>query len=343
MFSKTEKEIMKFWENKETDMPIVTIRCMTYNHEKYISKAIESFLSQVTNFPFEIVIHDDASTDKTADIIREYEKKYPTILKPIYEKDNLWSKHDGSINKIMDKYIHGRFVAFCEGDDYWCDEGKLQKQYDYMVKHEECVLCCHNTIVHDINEIENNQKFNEWTKIHPLTDEEIFFGWNVHTSSYFLRRELLYAIDIFNTRFGDYVILTVSRYKGVIVALPDVMSVYNSHVPAGATARYYSTDNAVRIETIKSRKNYLMEYNEFTGGQFKYIVDLRIAELTLQSSDDKAELFEASYILRKSKVYRNIIKKQKILTRIKSLYKVYGSILGNIWYRSIIAFQIKRL
>ena len=90
MAQRTEQEIMQHW--KMDDKPLVSISCITYNHENYIAEAIESFLMQETDFPFEVLIHDDCSTDNTAAIIREYEKKYPNIIKPIYQEENQYSK-----------------------------------------------------------------------------------------------------------------------------------------------------------------------------------------------------------------------------------------------------------
>lgn len=129
---------------KEVNNPVmVTIRCLTYNQESYIRECLEGFVMQKTNFRFEAIVHDDASTDNTAAIIREYAEKYPDIIKPIYETENQYSKHDGSLGRIMDEHTHGKYVAICEGDDYWIDPLKLQKQFDYMEKHPECSLCFH--------------------------------------------------------------------------------------------------------------------------------------------------------------------------------------------------------
>ena len=119
---------------------MVTIRCLAYNHEPYIRQCLEGFVIQKTNFRFEAIVHDDASTDGTAAIIREYAEKYPDIIKPIFETENQYSKRDGSINRIMDEHTHGKYVALCEGDDYWIDPLKLQKQVDYMENHSDCVL-----------------------------------------------------------------------------------------------------------------------------------------------------------------------------------------------------------
>ena len=124
-------------EEKSSKPLMVTIRCITYNHAPYIRQCLEGFVIQKTNFRFEAIVHDDASTDGTADIIREYAEKYPDIIKPIYETENQYSKHDGSLRRIMDAHMHGKYVALCEGDDYWIDPLKLQKQVDFLEANPE--------------------------------------------------------------------------------------------------------------------------------------------------------------------------------------------------------------
>ena len=114
---------------------LVAINCMTYNHEPYIRQCLDGFVKQKTNFSFVAIVHDDASTDGTAAIIREYAEKYPDIKKPIYETENQYSKHDGSLQRIMNAHIRGKYVAICEGDDYWIDPLKLQKQFDFLESH----------------------------------------------------------------------------------------------------------------------------------------------------------------------------------------------------------------
>ena len=123
--------------SKEEQPLMVTIRCITYNHEPYIRQCLEGFVMQKTNFRFEAIVHDDASTDGTAAIIREYAEKYPDIIKPIYETENQYSKRDGSLRRIMDAHTHGKYVAMCEGDDYWIDPLKLQKQVDFLEDNPE--------------------------------------------------------------------------------------------------------------------------------------------------------------------------------------------------------------
>lgn len=132
---------MNQYEEKSSMPLMVTIRCITYNHEPYIRQCLNGFVMQKTNFRFEAIVHDDASTDGTADIIREYAEKYPDIIKPIYETENQYSKHDGSLRRIMDAHMRGKYIALCEGDDYWIDPLKLQKQVDFLEANPEFGMC----------------------------------------------------------------------------------------------------------------------------------------------------------------------------------------------------------
>src|SRR3954464_9227655 len=114
------------------EKPIVTVWCPTYNHEKFIGRTIQGFLLQQTSFPIEIIIHDDASTDKTAEVIRSYEERYPGRLSPIYQKENQFSKDFTHLTKACLASSNGKYIALCEGDDYWTDPLKLQKQVAFM-------------------------------------------------------------------------------------------------------------------------------------------------------------------------------------------------------------------
>jgi glycosyltransferase involved in cell wall biosynthesis len=120
----------------------VSVCMLTYNHELFIRQAIEGVLMQETDFPFEVLIQDDASTDSTADIVREYEAKYPDIIKPIYQTENQFSKGVIVIMPLFKK-AKGKYIALCEGDDYWTDPQKLQKQVDFLEANLDYSLCCH--------------------------------------------------------------------------------------------------------------------------------------------------------------------------------------------------------
>lgn len=140
----------------------VAIKCLVYNHEPYLRECLEGFVMQQTDFPFVAIVHDDASTDHSVDIIREYAAKYPDIIHPLYETENQWRKADGSLRKIMNDAIEATgapYIAMCEGDDYWTDPHKLQKQVDFLDTHPEYELCCHRYKILNQNDGTWNQDY----------------------------------------------------------------------------------------------------------------------------------------------------------------------------------------
>lgn len=128
---------------EKNDDVMVSILTLAYNHEPYIRQCLDGIVMQRTNFRFELLIHDDASTDETANIIREYEKKYPDIIKPIYQKENQYSKKVPIGATYLYPKAKGKYIALCEGDDYWTDALKLQKQVDFLESHPDYVMCSH--------------------------------------------------------------------------------------------------------------------------------------------------------------------------------------------------------
>jgi len=147
--AKPEYEIMKNWDMTQT-IPKVSICSITFNHENYIAQTIESLLEQVTNFPFEIVIRDDASTDKTASIIMQYVQNYPKIIKPIYEEHNGFSNGIKPLAVVINA-AQGKYIAICEGDDYWTDNVKLQTQVDFLDQNPDFVITYHDCQPFDEN------------------------------------------------------------------------------------------------------------------------------------------------------------------------------------------------
>lgn len=129
------------------EAPLVTIRCLVYNHAPYLRQCLDGFVKQKTNFRFEALVHDDASTDGSADIIREYAEKYPHLIKPIYAANNQFSQFNGSLSRVLNNHTRGKYVAYCEGDDFWINENKLQKQVDFLESHSDYVAICSNAKV----------------------------------------------------------------------------------------------------------------------------------------------------------------------------------------------------
>ena len=262
--------------DQNTEKIAVSVLVLTYNHKDYIRECLDSIISQETDFCFEILIHDDASDDGTADIVREYADRYPDMVVPILQKDNKYSAGVFVIDEILLPIARGRYIAYLEGDDLWCDTQKLQKQYDYMESHHECSMCGHNTIVRDMRGTMEDQLFFGWDNIHTMTDEEVFLEWDVHSSSYFVRREFASTPLIEqSTWFFDYAQLTTRFAKGTIDLLPDVMSIYRFARDESITANHEnSVDTGHMVED--DRIEYLKKYSETYSHKYDGVILQRI-------------------------------------------------------------------
>jgi len=218
----------------DSNTPLVSIICTAYNHEAYIRQCLDGFINQITTFKTEVLIHDDASTDKTADIIREYEQKYPDIIKPIYQTENQYSKGV----KIGFTYLYpkaqGQYIAECEGDDYWTDSNKLQMQVDFMEKHPDYTMCCHNATIHYDDSTKEDQIFAD-IKTGEYSREAFFKKWITPTSSFLYKKKILYTklfqkvICAPHIICQDFCLIITASYYGKIYIFEDVMSVYRIH------------------------------------------------------------------------------------------------------------------
>ena len=125
---------------EDNERLILTVLCTSYNQVDYIRVCLDGIVMQKCSFSWEAIVHDDASSDGTQEVILEYAEKYPDIIKPILQKENLFSKKDGSLRRVLMEACRGKYIANLEGDDYWTDPFKLQKQVDYLENHPECGL-----------------------------------------------------------------------------------------------------------------------------------------------------------------------------------------------------------
>lgn len=260
-------------DNKEPKVKVV-IKCITYNHGPYIRQALEGFVMQKTDFPFVAIVHDDASTDDTASIIREYAEKYPDIIKPIYETENQYSKGNGSVTRIMNQAILATgapYVAVCEGDDYWTDPFKLQKQVDFLDTHPDYSLVFANVRIHDASGL-SDETFPVTTgEKDPLT---IYKGWCIPTLTIMYRKEVLSStayqsfIKIKDAVFGDLTLEMASTTIGKIHGDQNIVGVW----------RRLSTGASVYLEKhpLKFFKNRIAISKRF-GREFKD-VDTRYFE-----------------------------------------------------------------
>lgn len=256
--------------NMESNDLMVTIRCITYNHEPYIRQCLEGFLMQKTNFRFEAIVHDDASTDGTAAIIREYAEKYPEVIKPIYETENQYSKRDGSLTRIMDTHTHGKYIAMCEGDDYWTDPLKLQKQVDFLEANPEYGL------VHTLAKIykEKEQAFDheKYTIGADFMDfDELLLVDRIATLTTCFRSDLQkqYSKERHaypQWRMGDYPLWLFIVSKSKAHFIPEITAVYRvlensaSHFNNLRVENEFMNDSfsVSRFFCIKNNRHYLL-------------------------------------------------------------------------------------
>lgn len=239
--------------------PLVSISCITYNHAPYIRECLDGFMMQQTNFPFEVLIHDDASTDGTTEIIRGYAEKYPNIIKPLYEEENQWVKGRRGSAAFNFPRAQGKYIALCEGDDYWTDPLKLQKQVDFLESHPDYVMCTH----HYNEYIQTNNKIKE----HPKVKSTIIdLGTLIHFSYYYFQPvTLLYKKSVFCTdEYNEYKITrdTVLFYylltKGKGYYINDTMAAYRRHTEGVWTGcnriQQWMSDYKVRISIYQKEQ-----------------------------------------------------------------------------------------
>ena len=245
MITVSENEILEAWNQSIDDyQPLVTVQIMAYNHENYISDALEGVLAQITEYPYQIFVHDDCSTDNTAGIIAAYEERFPHIINAVYEKENLFSKHDGSLSRVVTKNIRGKYVALCEGDDYWIDNQKLQKQIHYMEEHNDCSLTFTNGKILDVQSGLFGDVFSRPNEIQFSNQNQIITLSNVSelrfppTASYVFRTKDYDAIKCIPTcANGDQRRRLFSLTLGYEYYFSDITCVYRRGVFNSATHR----------------------------------------------------------------------------------------------------------
>jgi len=158
MDARTEAEIMKHWPT-DCSRPVASIVCLTFNHRDYIGQAIDGFLRQQTDFPFEIIVNDDASTDGTREVLQDYERRYPRLIRLILQKENQYSQGKPYGMPVF-QHARGDYIAYCEGDDYWNDPRKLQLQVDFLENNRDYALTFHASYAFNSTGIVNPQRFN---------------------------------------------------------------------------------------------------------------------------------------------------------------------------------------
>ena len=302
----------------------VSIICNAYDHGPYIRDALDGFLKQKTDFAYEVLVHDDASTDNTAEIIREYEAKYPEIIKAIYQKENQYSQGINIIFKYQAPRINGKYVACCEGDDYWTDPDKLQKQFDAMESHPDVDMCAHAAM---------RRRAGDGKRIGPIapSDSETIFdtetvirggGDFVATNTLFFRSGLVTNPPAFRIKCPlDYALQIHGSMRGGMLYLPDDMSVYRVSVPGSWTER--TGNGEFYVSQAEMIKNMLDMVDLETKHRYSSVIQERKEQLNFAELEAVGRYEEL-----KKPQYRAIFKDKPLEWKVKyfiksNLYFIY--------------------
>lgn len=258
---------------------MVSICCITFNQKDFIAKALDSFLMQKTTFPYEILIHDDASTDGTQDILKKYEMEYDNIH-VVYELENQYSKGVSITSTFLLPIAKGKYIAFCEGDDYWTSPNKLQKQVDYMEKNPDCTLCFHNAIIVDVNEkmvknsfLPKNRFYEKYFKRNNCvyTPDDMIKLDFAPTNSLLYRRSDAEKLREYrmNKHYvcGDLLSRIFYTSLGYAFFIDETLSAYRQGVPNSAS-QSANVNYETKIKTLCGHIQILNEFDAFTNKKY---------------------------------------------------------------------------
>lgn len=273
MINKTEFEILERWQGR-IEHPVVSICCTTYNHEKYISDALDGFLMQETDFPFEVIIRDDASLDNTSKIIKMYEDKFPAIIKPIYEIENGFQKGIKPLATAVWN-ARGQYIAICEGDDYWIDTQKLQKQVTLLDKNPNIHFCFHKAKILNIITQESYDH-------HCYIDHDGIISANdiiatldklmVPTASIMIRANVTSEVCNYIKQrpwlsVGDFYFRIFGVANGGALYINSAMSVYR-YFTSGSWTTSYINNQSIKINHAQNAISSFRELNKLFDYEF---------------------------------------------------------------------------
>ncbi len=245
-------------KNKE---PLVSISCITFNQAPFLRQCLDGFLSQKTDFPFEIIIYDDASTDGSQDIIKEYEKKYPDLFHIFLNSENQYSKGIRGMNmKFNLSSCRGKYIAFCEGDDYWTDPEKLQKQVDFLENNPSFPICCTN--YSEVDSVGNLLKEDVWNgfRLSPIiTHEMVLEHYKPKILTSMFRKEVLInkIPDLFFATFNtDNFLCAIATESGPAKFLNFNSGCYRVHQSGVWSGKNEIVQYEMQLDTFQKMKTY---------------------------------------------------------------------------------------
>lgn len=301
---------------------MVSICCITYNHEKYIRNALDSFLAQKVDFDVEIIVHDDCSLDNTANILKEYQKKYPEKIKLILQNENQYSKGKRIFRELLVPFTVGKYVAFCEGDDFWSDPYKLKKQVDVMEKNPECSFCAHLVQVVDETGCKLKKTIPNLSLESGIIDADqwrdyLKYDIFVQTSSYMIRGDVArrYSNEnldyLKNAPVGDLFYQVYSAEYGNLYYINESMSCYRSFSTGSWSSRTHF-NNEKRLEHYQKIIEVFEKYNYSTGYVYN---DFCIERIKIAKLDEA--ILKKEYDLLKSNDYKEAWKSFSAQKRIR--------------------------
>ena len=266
------------------ETPLVSICCITYNQAAYVGDALEGFLRQKTDFPFEVLIHDDASTDGTAEIIAGYAGRYPECVRPILQQVNQYSLGNIGVSGMFNfPRARGRYIAMCEGDDYWSDEHKLQLQVDYMEAHPDCSLCFHSARIELVQQAVTERQMRPYRQDRKVTPEEIIGKRSGYpTASLLFRSEMVKDLPDYykNAPISDIPLQLMAANRGYGYYFDRAMCVYR----LGGSASWTRMMKQGNYEEKQNRyyeemKQMYLGFDAESGGRFRREVETAIDRL----------------------------------------------------------------
>ena len=306
---------MEHMDNQNNEV-LVSIICLAYNHSLFIKKALDSFVNQETSFNYEIVIHDDCSTDGTKEIIEEYEHKYPHLINALYEETNQYSKGVPITDTYLLPNARGKYIAICEGDDYWCDPNKLEKQITYMEKHKECSMCISNAIVVDAED-------NKTGVIHTIEKdglvpiEEVIEngGGFISTNSIVCYKKDYVNKPAFFRIIGiDYILQMYLASKGTVFCFADEMVAYRIGVSGSWTKRNSSDEKRIIVHSRVI--SALEEFDKYCDCTYHESV-----MKTITKRQFELDIYSGKNVFKNMK-YRVLINEMPIRKKIKLIFRL---------------------
>lgn len=263
---------------------MVSICCITYNQEEYIRDALEGFLSQKTDFAYEVLIHDDASDDGTAEIIEEYAKRYPDLIKPILQKENQYSKGLTNVSGTFNfPRAQGRYIAMCEGDDYWTSQDKLQRQVDFLEAHPDCSLVFHSAKIEVQGRAFTEHKMRPYKRTRRVTPEEIIDKTcGYPTASLMFRTEMVKNLPDFYVQapIADIPLQLMAAARGWAYYMDKPMCVYRLGGAVSWTTLMKQGDyEKKQTEYAKAMKRMYQGFDRESGGRFHDTVEHAVRRL----------------------------------------------------------------